>query len=591
MAALTITDALRILQAAPRSADPFHLVLVCGFTPLHLKTLIGAHIQRRLPQRLVQVETGLYGDLAGTLEALATTSSRERRPETAVMAIEWQDLDPRLGFREGGRWIPGALRDILATVRASLDRLSRAIEALPPGFRLAVALPGLPLPPIFHAATVQTTVAEALLDEAIAHFGAGIADHPGAALVNARSLAVDSPPGSRYDFKSDLLTGLPYKIHHADVLASALAALAVPAPPKKGLITDLDDTLWHGLVGELGPEGVSWDAAGHHQIHALYQKLLSSLSEEGVLIGIASKNDAATVDLALRRRDLFIPPDRIFPVEVHWQAKSGSVGRILSTWNVAADSVVFVDDNPMELAEVAEQHPGIECLLFPRDDYAAAWNLLLRLRSLFGRERLLAEDALRLDSIRRGAEFRTAAADGEASEGFLQAAEAMIEFDFAPGASDARLLELVNKTNQFNLNGRRYTEAEWHQAVSAPGAFLAGVSYEDKFGPLGKIAVIFGVREGKRLRISGWVMSCRAFARRIEHQTLRTLLDRYDVESLIFDFVSTLRNSPLQDFFERYRGTREDGSFELTREQLESSQPPLYHRTGILEHNNTSRHG
>src|SRR5665213_3666647 len=121
MAALTISDALRILQAASKSADSFELVLACGFTPLHLKTLVGAHVQRRLPQRLVRVETGLYGDLPGTLEAIVR-SAGERRPAAAVMALEWQDLDLRLGFREGGRWLPGALPDIVATVRASLDR-------------------------------------------------------------------------------------------------------------------------------------------------------------------------------------------------------------------------------------------------------------------------------------------------------------------------------------------------------------------------------------------------------------------------------------------------------------------------------------
>lgn len=534
----------------------------------------------------------MYGDLPGTLETLAKGTAGESGPHAAALVIEWADLDPRLGFREGGRWSPAALPDIVSTVRAGLDRLTRATEALPPGFRLAVSLPGLPLPPIFHAVDGQATEAETLLDAAVVHFSTAIAGRPGVALVSARALAADSPPGGRYDLKSDLLTGLPYKMAHADALAAAISRLVAPSAPKKGIITDLDDTLWYGLVGEAGPEGVCWDLASHRYLHSLYQKLLSSLSDEGVLVGIASKNDPAVVELALNRPDIYIKPDRIFPVEVHWHAKSGSVERILGTWNISADSVVFVDDNPMELAEVAAGHPGIECIQFPRDDYAAGYAMLRKLRDLFGKERLSNEDALRLDSIRGAADFRAATSateGGEAADSFLQAASAVVEFDFEPSPGDARPLELVNKTNQFNLNGRRYTEADWRRAVAGPDAFVASVSYEDKFGPLGRIAVIFGVREPAVLHISGWVMSCRAFARRIEHQCLQVLFDRYAVRSLVFDFAPTPRNGPLQEFFENIRGSRQDGPFELTREQFELKRPQLYHRTRVPEH--SSLHG
>ena len=167
-------------------------------------------------------------------------------------------------------------------------------------------------------------------------------------------------------FQIRCMTGLPYTVTHADRLAGALARLLAPPVPKKGLITDLDDTLWHGLVGEIGPENVSWDLASHYQLHGLYQKLLASFLEEGVLIGIASKNDPEVARRALERSDLLLQADRVFPVEIHWDAKSGSVGRILRTWNIGADSVVFVDDSPMELAEVVAAYPGINASGFRR---------------------------------------------------------------------------------------------------------------------------------------------------------------------------------------------------------------------------------
>ena len=470
---MTITEALRALQQAKKDAAPFELTLACGFTPLHLKTLLGAHLQGRLPDRRVQIDAGLYGDLAGTLENLPGRISADNSPHAVALVLEWPDLDRRLGFREGGSWSPAALPDIVTCVRSGFDRLTRAIEALPAGFRVAVSPPGLPLPPMFHAAGWQATEAEALLDEAVSHFLAVMASRPGVAVVNARRLAEDSPPAARYNLKSDLLTGLPYSLAHADLLAAALSLLVAPAAPKKGIISDLDDTMWHGLVGEIGADAISWDLAGHHYLHALYQKLLSSFSEEGVLVGVASKNDPAVVELAFRRSDIYLKPDRIFPVEAHWHAKSGSVSRILKTWNISADAVVFVDDNPMELAEVAAEHPGIECIRFPQNDYQAGYAMLRNLRDLFGKERLSGDDALRLSSIRSGTEFRSASEGGEASEDFLQAARAVITFDFHPAEGDARLLELVNKTNQFNLNGIRYTEADWRALTS--GRVLSGV--------------------------------------------------------------------------------------------------------------------
>jgi len=115
---------------------------------------------------------------------------------------------------------------------------------------------------------------------------------------------------------------------------------------------------------------VSWDLAGHHQLHGLYQLLLAALAEEGVLIGVASKNDPASVQQAFLRKDLLVRPNQIFPMEVNWNAKSSSVERILRTWNIGADSVVFVDDSPMELAEVAAALPGIECVRFRRTTMA-----------------------------------------------------------------------------------------------------------------------------------------------------------------------------------------------------------------------------
>jgi len=533
-----------------------------------------------LRERWVRISTGLYGDLVGTIESLAG-----RPAQGAAIVLEWPDLDPRLGYRTSGSWGQEALGDILPAARAMLQRIGAAIERIPPGSKVAVCPPTLPLPPLFHTAGWQAGEAELELEQSLAEFCAAIGSRAGVLVVNSRRLAEESPPIQRFDLKSDLLTGLPYTVPHADAVGGSLARLLAPRMPKKGLITDLDDTLWSGIVGEVGPEGVSWDLASHQALHGLYQRLLASLSGQGVLVGIASKNDPAIVERAFQREDILLKPEHVFPVEVHWNAKSGSVERILGAWNIAADSVVFIDDSPMELAEVAAAHPGIECILFPKGDYAASHAVFRRIRDLFGKDRLSDEDALRLASIRQGAAFRQSGEDGAAPESFLQQVKAVVSFDFGLSTADPRVLELVNKTNQFNLNGIRYTEADWAAELAQTGAFLGVVSYQDKFGPLGKISVIQGRAAGDTLRVGTWVMSCRAFARRIEHQCLRVLFDRCGARQMEFALTPTAKNAPLQEFFRGVSGEKPEGPVVLTREQFCEKCPPLYHEVTERQEN------
>lgn len=583
---VTLTEALKIVYGAPQNAPPFDAALICGFTPLHLQTFLAAHLQTVLPDRRVAVKTGLYGDSIGTLERIASDP-----PNAAAMVLEWPDIDSRLGYRSSGAWNPSATSDILTGARMMLDRLYSALVRIPLSVPAALCLPTLPLPPLFWPRPAQASVAQLSLRSLLAEFAARIASNTHIAIVDEQWLSQESPAPGRHDFKSDLIAGFPYTRPHAARLAEALAGFLIPRPPKKGLISDLDDTLWYGLVGEVGPDGVSWDLDSHHHIHGLYQKMLASFCEEGVLVGIASKNNPDAVNAAFRRPDILLPLSRVFPLEVHWEAKSGSVERILKTWNIGADSVVFVDDSPMELAEVAAAHPGIECLLFPKDSYEAACQFLWRLRDLFGKPGITQEDAIRADSIRAGLSFREQAAAGDSSstEVFLAESRAVMTVDVSIPPKDGRALELVNKTNQFNLNGIRYTDSDWSAAISRPGGYLQVVSYEDKFGTLGKIAVLSGVREGDELRIHTWVMSCRAFARRIEHQCLNMLFET-GIRQVTFAFSPTQKNGPIQDFFAHYLGEKPLSSFALSREQFAAHCPKLHHEV-VSEARGVEIHG
>ncbi len=570
---MKLAEALSIIQKAPADASAFRVLLACGFTPLHLQNYMAAHLQKTMPSRKVSVLTGLYDDLPGTLEQFAGTGA-----QAGALAIEWSDLDPRLGYRQLGGWGTRVAVSIVETVQARLQRLETALAAVPVSSKIAVSPPTLPLPPAFHTTGWQASETELALEDAVAGFAHRIAVHPSVLLVNMQKLDGLSAPEGRYDFRSDLHTGFPYTMAHADALGGALAALIESPAPKKGLITDLDDTLWSGLIGEAGHENISWDLASHSQIHGLYQQMLHALADQGVLIAIASKNSPEVAERGLARTDLLIARDKMYPLEVHWEPKSGSVARILKAWNISDDSVVFVDDSAMELEEVRAAHPGIECILFPKSDYGAGLQFLRRLRDLFGKSQLSEEDTYRLPSIRRNQQLANMNGSGASAEHFLETAEATITLEYDPPAYDKRVLELVNKTNQFNLNGIRYSGSEWATALAEEGSFSLAVAYQDKFGPLGKVAVMRGVKRGALVEIGSWVMSCRAFSRHIEYQCLAQIFQRFAADEIVFDFQATPKNGPTQDFLKAMLGQAPAGEARLSREAFEAKCPKLHHK-------------
>jgi FkbH-like protein len=571
---MKLIDALDVIKRPVSGTAPaFDAFLACGFTPLHLQTFLAAELRLLQGDCKVSIQAGLFGDLVGNI-----TKAQRSGVNALLVAIEWTDLDPRLGTRSLGGWRPDALPDIERSVSQAVARIKTALIEAATVVPTVVSMPTLPLPPLFWTQPEQGGASEMRLRHTVATLAATLAQQPGIRLLNPQVLDELSPLSGRFDIKSELAAGFPYTLVHASSLAKQLATLAVHRAPKKALITDLDDTLWAGILGEDGVDGISWTLDHHSQIHGLYQQLLAALAGAGVLVGVASKNDPGMVERAFNRSDLLLPKADVFPVEAHWSPKSESIKRILEVWNIAPDAVVFVDDSPMEVAEVNAAFPDVECIVFPKDDPRAFWEFLKRLRTAFGKTFLTEDDALRLASIRNAEAWRTAAApEGGSTDDFLKAAQASILFESDAGIEDKRAFELINKTNQFNLNGKRLDEAEWRKFFEDPRAFLVTASYEDKFGRLGKIAALMGTIDGPALRITAWVMSCRAFSRRIEHQFLKSLFDAFAVEEIVFDFEKTPRNGPVQDFLSAFVN-ESSAPLILSREVFDRNTPPLFHR-------------
>lgn len=571
---MKLLEAAEILGRPPASPPSLSASLAVGFEPLHLWTLLAAELAQATPAMELCPYAGTFDDLSGSISAAVA-----QRCDAIAVVIEWADLDPRLGLRRLGGWQQERVEDIVQEVDDRLEALAWKLQAAAEEVPVVVGLPSLPLPTLFMQRPSQSGPEEIALRSAVAGFARRVTEGGRVDVLSSQQLDLVSPAEQRRNITTELNAGFPFSVPHAAAFAEQLAGLLVPSIPKKGLITDLDGTLWAGVVGEDGPEALAWDLDSGGQRHGLYQQFLGSLVSAGVLVGVVSRNDPVLAARALARSDLAITADVLFPIRTGWGAKSELIAAVIDTWNVSADAVVFVDDSPLEIGEAVAVLPGVHGVRFPQDD-AGLLPFLGELRALFGKRTATPEDRLRLTSSRHADAYRTAVAQADAADRqdeFLSHVGATIDVAFGEQPLK-RALDLLNKTNQFNLNGRRYSEPALLRALRDHGRQLATIAYEDRFGPLGTIAALLIERRADTLVVESWAMSCRALARRIEDHTLHELFSRFDVASITLDFAETERNAPMREFLEAVTGAQIGGPVCVERRWCEENRHRLVHR-------------
>ncbi|MCF6312319.1 MAG: HAD-IIIC family phosphatase [Verrucomicrobiales bacterium] len=567
---MKLTDALKINQSAQsrEGHDPLHTALCCGFTSLQLEQFLAAHLHNRITDRIAEIQPPTYGDAIGALDQI------NKDCEAIFLIVEWQDLDPRLGIRQAD-WRASLVGDILQTACLRLellvDKLSSAASHAP----VYVSLPQLPTPSLLPSAKIRQDPFRTDLECLVLDTCQKLLVIQGVSILAKESLSSST---SAYDLKNDIRFGSPYSIEFLSTLTGQLVDLAFPStPPLKGLITDLDDSLWRGIIGDSGVDKINWNLDNHSLMHAVYQQKLQALAEQGVLLAIASKNDSAIAQSGLSRTDLRVDAKLFFPQEIHWGEKSESISKILKIWNIAADSVLFIDDSAAELAEVQSVHPQILTRQFPTKDDLGVLELVRELGDLFTKDEISKEDRLRSTSIRQQALASEELGSHQADPAeFLRQLNSKVCIEVST-RDDPRAFELINKTNQFNLNGNRLVPKEWLNLQNDESTVMLTVEYEDKFGKLGKIAVLIGTRNGSTLDVTSWILSCRAFSRRIEHLCLQILFDQLQFETVQLHYKKTDRNEPIARLIASFSQQPLSGKITLEKKTFFDYCPPLYH--------------
>lgn len=339
---------------------------------------------------------------------------------------------------------------------------------------------------------------------------------------------------------------------YGDLVARLLAA--AQGRSSKCLVLDLDNTLWGGVIGDDGLAGIKLgqgSAAG--EAFVAFQRYARDLSRRGIILAVCSKNDEANAlepfsshpDMVLKRADIacFV---------ANWTDKAANLREIAARLNIGLDSLVFADDNPAERAVVRRELPMVEVPELPEDPtrYASC----IAAAGYFEARRVTPDDLERSGQYQGNLARESLMASATDMDGYLRSLEMRAAWNRFDTVGLARIVQLINKTNQFNLTTRRVTDEQVQHLIDDPTALTLQIRLLDQFGDNGIIAIVAGTREDGDIRIETWLMSCRVLGRGMEQETLNLIVSearRLGAARLVGEYRPTAKNGMVREHYKR----------------------------------------
>jgi FkbH-like protein len=311
---------------------------------------------------------------------------------------------------------------------------------------------------------------------------------------------------------------------YGDLVARVAAAAA--GLSRKCLVLDLDNTLWGGVIGDDGIDGIKLgqgNATG--EAFLAVQRYAALLGKRGIILAVCSKNDLAVAEAAFNHPDMALRRSDIACFVANWNDKASNLRHIARTLNIGIDSLVFVDDNPAERDIIRRELPQVAVPELPED--AAYYAARVADAGYFETVSFTADDAARGKAYALNEERRAALEQASDMDAYLRGLEMTMSARAIGPAELPRATQLINKTNQFNLTTRRYTEQQVERVAEDPRALALSVRLRDKFGDNGLISVVLArpdpaLPQGELL-IDTWLMSCRVLGRQVEEATLQVV--------------------------------------------------------------------
>jgi len=342
---------------------------------------------------------------------------------------------------------------------------------------------------------------------------------------------------------------LPLLARHQTALLRAVCGLT-----SKCAVLDLDGTLWGGTIGEDGVEGIRLGGTAEGEAYLSFQRYLLGLRDRGIPLAVCSKNNPEDALEPFRQH-----PEMLLKVEdfavflANWNSKPDNLRTIASTLQLGIESLVFIDDHPVERARVRAELPDVAVPEMPADPalYATALHRTL----LFESVTLTGEDRKRAESYRENAQRQALQTSSANMEDFLAGLAMRIELKPFDRANLPRIVQLINKTNQFNLTTRRVSTADVEQLIGDPQVYTQFMRLYDRFGDNGISGILVAIREGGSYRIDQWLLSCRVLGRRVEDVMLTALLRHAAADGAteaIGEYLPTAKNSQVAGLYPKF---------------------------------------
>jgi FkbH-like protein len=331
---------------------------------------------------------------------------------------------------------------------------------------------------------------------------------------------------------------------------------------KKCLVLDLDNTLWGGVIGDDGLEGiVLGEGSGIGEAHLALQRYVKQLGERGVILAVCSKNDPATAEAVFHDHpEMLLKRSDIAAFVANWDDKAANLKRIAEELNIGIDSLVFVDDNPAERARIRQSLPMVEVPELPAD--AAQYVRCLADAGYFEAVAFTTEDRQRggqyAANVSRQAFFESA----QTLDDFLRELEMSVVFGPFQAVDLARIAQLINKTNQFNPTTRRHSLQDVARFNASEPCLTLQFRLVDRFGDNGLVSAMIlrpDTGDADVFEIDTWVMSCRVFGRELEFEAMNIAVEaasRRGARALRADYIPTPKNGVVSDVYPTLGFTR-----------------------------------
>ena len=319
---------------------------------------------------------------------------------------------------------------------------------------------------------------------------------------------------------------------------------------KKALALDLDNTLWGGIIGDDGAEGIqlgSESPAG--MAYTEFQAYLKELSKLGILQNVCSKNEESIALTGFERSDSVLKREDFLCFKANWEPKSQNIAAMAKEINILPESFVFVDDNPAEREIVRQELPSVTVPeLTAPEEYIAAIDR----SGYFEVTALSADDKKRASMYKQNLERAQLEQSFGDYNDYLKSLSMTCQIGSFDAPHAERITQLINKTNQFNLTTRRYTAAEVEHLIDNPDYITLYGRLTDKFGDNGLVTAMIGQLQGDVLTIDLWIMSCRTFKRQLEHAMFDRLVAcaaQHGVKKIVGHYYPTAKNLLVRDFY------------------------------------------